>query len=181
VQSPAESLNSTQELTAEEIFKKSVREFENRLKKNKTLVEYLYFKDPSNPVYQKAYRMWIEWKQRKTIALTQPLIGYARYQGVEGYNDVYKAVEFFKKHKYVFFFFYRPDCPYCIATKPQVRVLEQLGLKVYWLNAYTDPEMFERWRVSITPTLIAVSKYDKKAVRREPLTPTPCWNTSISA
>jgi hypothetical protein len=72
---PIQPPQKTEEkLTAEEIFKKSVEQFENRLKKNKTLVEYLYFKDPSNPVYQKAYKKWIEWKQKKTTEIVSPLV-----------------------------------------------------------------------------------------------------------
>jgi len=150
-------------LTAEEIFRKSVEEFEKRLKKNKILVEYLYFKDPSNPVYQKAYRMWIEWKQKKTTEIVSPLIGYAR----GSHMDTSKVIDWFKAHRYVFFFFYRPDCSYCRASYSQVRELENLGFTVYWINAYEDPWMFQRWHIRATPTLIAVSKVDKKAVRWE--------------
>jgi len=152
-----------EQLTAEEIFRKSVEEFENKLKKEKTLVEYLYFKDPSNPVYQEAYRKWIEWKQKKVIETTAPIIGYARFQ----HKSKYEVIDWLKRHKYVFLYFYRPDCPFCQATKSQVEELENLGFKVFWINAYEDPQMFERWHIRATPTLIAVSKYDKKAVRWE--------------
>jgi thiol-disulfide isomerase/thioredoxin len=160
---PPQKNRTEEKLTAEEIFKKSVEQFENRLRKNKTLVEYLYFKDPSNPVYQKAYKKWIEWKQKKTTEIVSPLVGYARGSHI----DTSKVIEFFKAHKYVFFFFYRPDCPYCRASYGQVKELENLGFKVYWINAYEEPEMFQRWHIRATPTLIAVSKIDKKAVRWE--------------
>jgi len=154
-------------MTAEEIFKESIKEFEDRLKRDKPLVEYLYFKDPNNPTYRKAYLMWIEWKQRKTLEITRPVIAYARYQNLEAGGDKYRIVDWFKRHRYIFFYFYRPDCPYCKANERQSRILEQLGLKVVRFNAYTDAEMFERWNIRITPTIVAVSKYDKKAVRWE--------------
>jgi len=163
VESPKPVLAPEKELTAEEIFKKSVEEYENKLKKEKTLVEYLYFKDPSNPVYQEAFKKWIEWKQKKVIETTVPIIGYAR----ANHYSKWEVIDWLKKHRYVFFYFYRPDCPYCKATEGQVKTLEELGFKVYWINAYRDPQMFERWRIRATPTLIAVSKYDKKAVRWE--------------
>jgi len=142
-----------------DLVKESIKWYEEKIKKEKPPIEYYYFLNPEK--YANDYIKWIQWKQSKINDLTRFVFRHARVN----YVSVKDIITYLKQRGYILFYFYRPDCLYCEAQKPEIKHLQIEGLKVIWINIYKKPYFALKWRIDITPTMILVSKKEKKAFR----------------
>jgi len=156
---------SKKEISADRLFKDSIKWFEEKLKKEKPPVEYYFFLDPNNPIYREAYIKWLQWKAEKARQIIYSSLG-----GVKNANTLNvterEVIRWLKQRNYKFLFFYNRECPYCKADFPEVEKIAK-HFDVFWIEIHSAPQMFAKWRISATPTLIAVSPQEKKAVRWE--------------
>lgn len=148
------------EKSKEEILKESIKWYEEKVKREKPPIEYLYFKNPEK--YKDVYIAWLKWKNEKGRDLLRYTLAELRKNAV----DIESAVKYLKNRGYVILYFYKPDCPYCRAETPQIEYLSQY-FKIYTVNIYENPIEAQKWRIVVTPTMIAVSPKEKRAFRVE--------------
>lgn len=151
--------SGVKEIKKEDLIKESIKWYEEKIKKEKPPVEYYYFKDPEK--YSEEYIKWIQWKQAKINDLIRPVLRHTRISYVESSE----IIEVLKRKGYILFYFYRPDCSYCKAEEPEISILKEKGMKVVEINIYKHPLFALKWKVDVTPTMILVSKKEKKAFR----------------
>ncbi|GEM_PF-2517383 len=152
-------------ISSEKLFQESVKWFEQKLKREKPPAEYYFFLNPNNPVYQEAYIKWLKWKAEKIRQIVYSSLG--GIENTKSFNLTEKeVVNWLKRKGYRFLFFYNKNCPYCKADFPEVEKLAK-NFDVFWIEIHEAPQMFAKWRITATPTLIAVSPKEKKAVRWE--------------
>ncbi len=144
--------------SGEEILEASIKWYENKVKKEKPLIEYLYFKNPEK--YASLMREWIKWKNKKTAKLMKYQIIEARPERI----NPALIIKELNKRGYEILYFYSNTCKFCKFTKPEMKNLGA-EIPVYWIEIHKEPEMFKKWNVSSTPTVIFVSPKEKKAVR----------------
>ena len=149
-----------QEKTPEEILEESKRWYEEKLKREKPPIEYLYFKNPEK--YKKVYFAWLKWKGEKVGELLRNYVSEVKSNEF----SIDKAIKYLKNKGYSILYFYKPDCPYCQAEKPQIEYLSQY-FAIYTVNVYENPLEAQKWKIVVTPTMIAVSPKEKRAFRVE--------------
>lgn len=148
------------ELSDEELLKESIKWYEEKIKKEKSPVEYAYFKDPER--YKEAYWKWLSWQQDKNNSLVNPVVMYSRLG-----SDWDKMIDYFKVNDYRFMYFYKEGCEYCLAMEGEIRTIEASGIKVYRISVEKDRDVASKWNITMTPTVIMVSPKDRKAYRIE--------------
>jgi len=161
------SVNGTRiKISSDRIFEESVKWYENKLKREKAPAEYYFFLDPNNPIYRDAYIKWLRWKQEKLRQIVYSSLGSIKNERELFRLSLKDVIEALKGKGYRFMFFYNRNCPYCRADFPEVEKLAK-HFEVYWIEIHEAPQMFAKWKISATPTLIAVSPKEKKAARWE--------------
>lgn len=143
-----------------DILELSKKWYENKIKKERAPIEYYYFKNPQK--YKKQYYAWLQWKRKKEEQLLRNYLAEAKAH----LFNLTDAIRFLKKRGYVILYFYKPDCPYCKAEKPEIQYLSNY-FEIYTVNIYEKPYEALKWRIKATPTIIAVSPKEKKAFRVE--------------
>ena len=146
------------EPSGEDLVKQSINWYIKKIKKEKSPVEYYYFLNPKK--YAKAKREFDKWKQVKGNELVKYQILQAR---PEKFN-IDKIYNQLKKKGYEILYFYSKSCPYCQFSEPEIKAIAS-NLKVYFIEKTKEPDMFQKWNVRATPTVIFVSAKEKKAYR----------------
>jgi len=159
IEPPKES--SKAEPDPDKVLKESIKWYEEKLKKEKPPIEYWYFIDTDK--YAKAYLEWLKWQQEKGNQLVNPVMANASNESLMT-GDIEKIVKDLKKRGYYVLYFYRPDCPYCQAFKPEIEKIEK-NFKVFAINVYQRPDLVSFWGVTGTPTTIFISQKEKKTAR----------------
>jgi len=140
------------------VLQESKRWLENKLKKEQPPIVYYYFKNPEK--YKEVARQWTEYLNEKGRAMVVPQVELIQ----ENKHFLQEMERELKQRGYVFLYFYNRDCPACKMTEPEIQNLERY-FKVIRIELHADPEAFKLWNVERTPTVIAVSKKEKKAYR----------------
>lgn len=155
---PPEKLEKAKELDENWVLKQSIKWYEEKIKKEKPPIEYLYFLNPEK--YANAMREWVKWKQKKGNEIVKYQIIQARPEKV----DLTKIIQFLNSKGYEILYFYSKTCKYCRFTEPEVKNIGTY-IPVYWIEIHKEPEMFQKWNITTTPTAVFVSSKEKKAYR----------------
>jgi hypothetical protein len=147
-------------LPSEQLLQMSIDAYDQKIKKNLTPIEYAYFKDPSNPKLQEAYRKWIEYQNAKAGQIANPQIALALQES----SNISNVINELKKRGYEVLFFYQND-PKSVEMNKVMLVLEQNGLKVSRYSPQKNMDMFKKWDVNAVPTTILMSKKEGKVYK----------------
>jgi hypothetical protein len=146
-------------LPPEELLQMSIDAYNQKIKKNLTPIEYAYFKDPSNPQLQMAYRKWIEYQNSKSLQIINPQASIIMQET----SKISSIVDELNKKGYEVLFFYGNDVNSLEADRV-ITMLQQSGLKI---NRYStkDMDMFKTWKIDAIPTTILASKKENKVFK----------------
>ena len=141
------------------ILEESKRWYEEKLKKEQPPIVYYYFKNPEK--YKKYAYEWVKWLNSKGNRMIYGQLSFVR--GEESQKQMIKQM---KERGYRILYFYNKDCSACKAVKPEIKNLSH-KIKVFFIEMHKNPDMFIKWNIQRTPTVIAVSPIEKKAYRWE--------------